>query len=165
MQSPLMPEFFALLGIDVFLAISLVTCLLDRRFPKAVPYIYQVAALFGFAHLLVSKEFIVVFGDYMRFWYSFIYLIIALGNVISVNIYLAFQKGLLKLARFFLGIVTFPIVLASIFFVLDYANGMTPPVLLFPQLPLDIISFVLVAIAMFLGIAILLSLRPRSVRR
>jgi len=160
-----MPEFFALLGIDVFLAISLVTCLLDRRFPKAVPYIYQVAALFGFAHLLVSREFIVVFGDYMRFWYSLIYLAIALGNVISVNVYLAIQKGLLKLAQFFLGIVTFPIILVSAFFVLDYANSMAPSVLLFPRLPLDTISLVLVACGVFLGISIAVSLRSKSKKK
>jgi hypothetical protein len=160
-----MPEFFALLGTDVFLAISLVTCLLDSRFPKAIPYIYQVAALFGFAHLLVSKDFITVFGDYMRFWYSLIYLTVALGNVISVNVYLAFQKGLLKLSRFFLGIVTFPIVLVSVFFVLDYANSTAPSALLLPRLPLDTISIVLVASAGFLGIGIVASLRSKKEKK
>lgn len=165
MQSSLMPEFFALLGIDVFLAISLVSCLLDRRFPKAIPYIYQAAALFGFAHLLVSKEFITIFGDYMRFWYSFIYLVVALGNVVAVNVYFAFQKELWKLARFFLGIVTFPIVLVSIFFVLDYADSGAPSALLFPRLPLETISLVLVASAVFLGIGIAASLRPKNQKK
>jgi hypothetical protein len=160
-----MPEFFALLGIDVFLAISLVSCLLDRRFPKAIPYIYQAAALFGFAHLLVSKEFITIFGDYMRFWYSFIYLVVALGNVVAVNVYFAFQKELWKLARFFLGIVTFPIVLVSIFFVLDYADSGAPSALLFPRLPLETISLVLVASAVFLGIGIAASLRPKNQKK
>lgn len=160
-----MPEFFALLGIDVFLAISLITCLLEKRFPKVVPYIYQFAALFGFAQLLVSKEFMVVFGDYMRFWYSLIYLVIALGNIIAVNVYLAIQKGLLKLAQFFLGTITFPITLVSIFFVLDYANSMAPSVLLFPRLPLDTISLVLVACGVFLGISIAVSLRSKSKKK
>jgi hypothetical protein len=160
-----MPEFFALLGIDVFLAISLATCLLDRRFPKAVPYIYQAAALFGFAHLLVSKEFITVFGDYMRFWYSLIYLVIALGNVIAVNIYFAFQKELWRLARLFLGIVTFPIVLVSILFVLDYANSLTPSTLLFPHLPLSTIFLVFVASTIFLGTGIAVSLRPKNQKK
>jgi len=160
-----MPEFFALLGIDVFLAISLVSCLLDSRFPKAIPYIYQAAALFGFAHLLVSKEFITIFGDYMRFWYSFIYLVVALGNVIAVNVYFAFQKELWRLARFFLGIVTFPIVLISVLFVLDYANSMTPSALLFPRLPLETISLVLVASAVFLGIGIVASFRLKNKKR
>jgi len=160
-----MPEFFALLGIDVFLAISLITCLLDRRFPKAIPYIYQVAALAGFAHLLVSKEFITVFGDYMRFWYSLVYLVIALGNIIAVNVYLAVQKGLWRLARVFLGIVTFPIVLVSIFFVLDCANSMTPSALLFPRLPLDTIFLILLVCAVFLGIVIFASLRQKKEKK
>jgi len=157
-----MPEFFALLGIDVFLAISLITCLLDRRFPKAIPYIYQVAALAGFAHLLVSKEFITVFGDYMRFWYSLVYLVIALGNIIAVNVYIAVQKGLWRLARVFLGIVTFPIVLVSIFFVLDCANSMTPSPLLFPRLPLGIVSIIVLVCVALVGIVIFASFRPKK---
>jgi len=157
-----MPEFFVLLGIDVFLVISLITCLLDKRFPKAIPYIYQVAAIFGFAHLLVSREFIAIFGDYMRFWYSLIYLVVALGNVIAVNAHLALQSGLWRLARLFLGIVTFPIVLFSTLFVLDYANSMAPSVLLFPQLPLDTTFLVLVVCAIFFGIGIFASLRSKN---
>jgi uncharacterized membrane protein len=160
-----MPEFFALLGVDVFLAISLVTCLLERRFPKAIPYVYQAAALFGFAHLLISREFITLFGDYMRFWYSLIYLIVALGNVASINVYLAFQKELWRLARVFLGIFTFPIILLSVFFILDYASSMTPSALLFPRLPLDTISFVLVSCAVFFGIGIAASLRPKNEKK
>jgi len=160
-----MPEFFALLGIDVFLAISLVTCLLDKRFPKAIPYIYQVAALAGFAHLLVSKEFIPLFGDYMRFWYCLIYLVIALGNVVAVNVYLAVQKGMWRLARVFLSIVTFPVVLMSIFFVLDCANSMVPSALLFPRLPLDTIFLILVVCVVFFGIVIFASLRPKNEKK
>lgn len=162
MQSSLMPEFFTLLGIYVFLAISLITCLLDRHFPKAIPYIYQAAALFGFAHLLVSKEFMTIFGDYMRFWYSLLYLVIALSNVIAVNVYFAFQKELWRLTRFFLAIVTLPTVLVSSFFVLDYANSMASPAFLFPRLPLETISLVLVASAVFLGIGIVVSLRLKN---
>jgi len=157
-----MPEFFALLGIDVFLAISLITCLLDRRFPKAIPYIYQVAALAGFAHLFISKEFMTLFGDYMRFWYCLIYLVIALGNVIAVNVYLAFQKGMWRLARGFLGVITFPVVLVSVFFVLDYANSVTSSVFLFPRLPLDTIFLVLLVCAVFLGIGVFASLRQKT---
>lgn len=157
-----MPEFFAILGIDVFLAISLITCLLDKRFPKATPYIYQVAAIFGFVHLLISKEFIAIFGDYMRFWYSLIYLVVALGNVVAVNAYLAFQKELWKLARFFLAIVTFPVVLVSTFFILDYASSMTLSPLIPARLPLDAIALAFVLSAVFIGVGIIASLRPKN---
>lgn len=162
MQFSLLPEFFALLGICVFLAISLITCFLDRRFPKAIPYIYQVAALFGFAYLLVSKGFITVLGDYTRFWCSLIYFVIALSNVIAVNVYFAFQKELWRLSHFFLGIVTLPMVLVSSFFVLDYANSMASSAFLFPRLSLETISLVLVASVVFLGIGIVVSLRLKN---
>ncbi|TET19556.1 hypothetical protein E3J74_06685 [Candidatus Bathyarchaeota archaeon] len=56
MSSPLLPEFFALLATDLFLMLSLLTCLLDDRLPKAIPYIYQIAALMGYGHLLISRD-------------------------------------------------------------------------------------------------------------
>jgi hypothetical protein len=34
----LQPEFFALLGIDLFLLLSLLSCLFDQMFPKAAGY-------------------------------------------------------------------------------------------------------------------------------
>jgi hypothetical protein len=86
---PLMPEFFLLLAIDIFLAVSLLTCLLDKHFPTALSYIYQLAALIGFGNLLVSREFLQIFDEYMRFWYSIIYLAIGLPNVAAVNLYLS----------------------------------------------------------------------------
>jgi hypothetical protein len=117
----ILPEFFALLGIDVFLMLSLLTCLLEERFPKAVPYIFQIAALIGFGHLLVSREFLALFGEDMRFWYSFFYLLIALGNIIAINLYLAVEKKLWALAKVWSGVVTFPIIVVSVFFVSNYS--------------------------------------------
>jgi hypothetical protein len=68
MSFALLPEFFVFLGVDVFVAMSLLTCLLDDYFPKTLPYVFQAAAIGGYAHLLISREFLVVFGDPMRFW-------------------------------------------------------------------------------------------------
>lgn len=157
-SSPLMPEFFALLGIDVFLAISLLTCLLDKHFPGATSYIYQAAALAGFGHLLVSREFMPIFGDYMRFWYCFIYLIVALANVVVVNVYLATLKKLWNLAKIFFGAITFPTFLVSTFFVYGYANGMMS-LPLFPQIPMGFLYVALSVCAIVLGIGIFVSLK------
>lgn len=165
MPSPLLPEFFALLGIDVFLAVSLLTCLLDQHFPRAVPYIYQIAALIGFGHLLVSKEFMYTFGEYLRFWYCFTYLAVAAANVIAVNVYLATPKGLWTLAKVFSGAVTFPTILVSTFFVSGYINGTAPPLPLFPNIPLGSTYAAVVACAIVIGIGIFLSTRPRIVRK
>jgi len=117
----ILPEFFALLSIDVFLLLSLLTCLLEERFPKALPYIYQIAALIGFGHLLVSREFFALFGEDLRFWYNFFYLLVALGNIIAVNLYLAVEKKMWALAKAWSGAVTFPITLISAFFVSNYS--------------------------------------------
>jgi hypothetical protein len=134
MPSPLQPEFFALLGIDLFLAISLLTCLLDRHFPWQLPYIYQLAALAGFGQLLVSREFITFFGEYMRFWYSLLYLIVALANIIAVNIYLGIMKKLLNYAKVFMVAVTFPTLLLAVFFLSNYAEVATHPLIMTPQM-------------------------------
>jgi len=134
MPSPLQPEFFALLGIDLFLAISLLTCLLDRHFPWQLPYVYQLAALAGFGQLLVSKEFLTFFGEYMRFWYSLLYLIVALANIIAVNAYLGIMKKLMNYAKVFLFTVTFPALSLAAFFLSNYAEIAVHPLLMTPQM-------------------------------
>jgi len=160
-SSPLLPEFFALLGIDVFLAISLLTCLLDKHFPSAIPYVYQLAALAGFGHLLVSKGFLTVFGVEMRFWYSIVYLLVAVANVIAVNVYIAVVKKMSNLALTFSGTVSFPTILLAVFFVSSYSNGMVLPLPLLPLIPIEIVYVALVLGAAVLGVGIVASLKPR----
>lgn len=153
-DAAILPEFFALIGVDSFLLLSLLTCLLDQRFPKAVPYIYQIAALFGFGHLLVSREFLSLFGEYMRFWYNFFYLLVALANIVAINLYLAVERRSWELAKAWSGAVTFPTVLITVFFVCNYSyvQGVG-----FPTLILQV-GFVILAIVM--GVSISLFLRP-----
>jgi len=133
MPSPLQPEFFALLGIDLFLAISLLTCLLDRHFPWQLPYLYQFAALAGFGQLLVSKGFIEFFGEYTRFWYSLLYLIVALANIVAVNLYLGIVKKLLNYAGVFMFTVTFPALSLAVFFLSNYAEFAVHPLIMASQ--------------------------------
>jgi len=134
MPPPLQPEFFALLGVNLFLAMSLLTCLLDRHFPWHLPYLYQLAALAGFGQLLVSREFMEFFGDYTRFWYSLLYLIVALANIIAVNAYLGVIKKLLKYARVFAITVTLPALTIAVFFLSNYAEVATHPLVMVPQM-------------------------------
>jgi len=160
----ILPEFFALLSIDVFLLLSLLTCLLEERFPKAVPYIYQIAALIGFGHLLVSREFLSLFGEYMRFWYNFFYLLVALGNIVAINLYLAVEKKMWALAKAWSGVVTFPITVISVFFVSNYSylQGAEFPTLIL-QLGLVIATIVMgVSISIFLSPDLLNKLRSKK---
>lgn len=159
-STPLLPEFFALLGIDVFLAMSLLTCLLDKHFPSAIPYVYQLAALVGFGHLLVSRGFMAVFGIDMRFWYCIVYLLVAVANVIAANVYIAVIKRIRILALTLSGTVSFPTILLSFFFVSSYSNGMALSLPLLPLIPLQVVYVVLVLGAAVLGVGIVVSLKP-----
>ena len=155
----LLPEFFALLSIDIFLLLSLLTCLLEERFPKAMPYIYQIAALIGFGQLLVSREFLTIFGEYMRFWYNFFYLLVALGNIIAINLYLAVERKSWILAKAWSGAVTFPLILISIFFVSNYSY------LQGPEFPILILQTGLVISAIVMGVGISLFLSPELLNK
>lgn len=154
MAPTLLPEFFALLGIDLFLLLSLLTCLLDERFPRAIPYIFQVAALIGFGHILVSREFLAVFDEYMRFWYNFFYLVIALGNVVAVNVYFAAAQKMWTIAKAWAGIVTFPTIVISVFFVSNY--GYIASV----EFPMLLLQVGLVISAIVMGVSITFFLSP-----
>jgi hypothetical protein len=116
---------------------------LENKFPKAVPYIYQMAAIMGFGHLLVSKLFFEVFDTDMRFWYNFFYLTVGLANIIAINVYLAISEKTWTLARAWSAAVTFPTVFVSIFFVYNYGYLQGAA---FPLLTMDV--------ALLLGIAI-----------
>ena len=134
MASPLQPEFFVLMGVDLFLAIGLIVCLLDKHFPWQLPYLYQLAALAGFGQLLVSREFLMLFDEYMRFWYSILYLGVALANSIAVNVYLGVMKKLLNYAKVLLFTITFPTLTLSAFFISNYAGLATHPLVMAPQI-------------------------------
>jgi hypothetical protein len=160
----LQPEFFALLGINVFLAVSLLTCLLDQYFPKTISYMYQLAALAGFGQLLISKEFLGTFGEYMRFLYCFTYFIITISNVIALNVYLAFFKKLRLISRAFLGSVTVPAILISVFFIYSYASVSSHPLVSAPAIPLESVFFVILAFDMaVLGVSVYVFFKPKWV--
>lgn len=153
MASPLQPEFFLLVGVNLFLAISLLTCLLDRHLPWQLSYLYQLAALTGFGQLLVSREFLLIFGEYMRFWYAILYLIVALANIVAVNAYLGVIKKLLTHAKIFMFGVTFPAMSMTAFFVASYAELASHPLIIVPQISweatfMGIVSFDIVVVGL-----------------
>jgi len=162
MAPPLQPEFFALVGINIFLAISLLTCLLDRHLPWQLPYMYQLAALAGFGQLLVSREFMPTFGEYMRFWYSFLYLIVALANIVAVNIYIGFVKKLLNYAKIFVFAVTIPTISATAFFMASYSQIAIHPLLIVPTATWETTFIAIVAFDTFvIGLGTYIFFKPK----
>lgn len=144
-----------MLSSDLFLLLSLLTCLLEERFPKPLPYVYQMAAIMGFGHLLTSRMFLTVFDEYMRFWYNLFYLAVALANIVAINLYLAVSKKKWTLAKIWSSAVTFPTVFISILFVYyySYLQEATFPVLM--------LHLVLVLSVVTLGISVSVLLSPK----
>jgi phage shock protein PspC (stress-responsive transcriptional regulator) len=162
MPPPMQPEFFLLLGVDLFLATSLLTCLLDRHFPWQLPYLYQLAALIGFGQLFVSREFLSTFDDYMRFWYSTLYLIVALASMVGINAYLGIVKKLLNYAKVVLFTVTFPALTISAFFITSYAQVAIHPLAIVPQVSWEATFIGMVAFDTFVvGIGTYVFFKPK----
>ena len=60
------------------------------------------------------------------------YLLVALVNIVAVNLYLGVIKKLVTHAKAFLLSVSFPSFAVVTFFLVSYASGMTHPVAVFP---------------------------------
>jgi len=122
-------------------------------FRRTVPYLYEAAAIFGYVNLLMSREFLLTFGEYMRFSYCFLYLALALANVVGINVYLLVSKKELGLAKVFASLVTFPTILISAFFFSIYKGDMS-----------HVLTAVLLSSAMVLGVGIAFLISPEKVK-
>ncbi len=89
----------------------------------------------------------------MRFWYNFFYLMVALANIVAINVYFAVIKRNWTLAKVWSGAVTFPAVFISIFFVSNYSfiAGSAFPLLLLQ------IGLVIAVVVMGVSVSIFLS--------
>jgi len=120
----LLPEFFLFLGIDFFVALALLCCIMDY-FRRSVAYLFEAAAVIGYVNLLMSQQFLSFFSEYMRFAYCFLYLTLALASVIGINFYLVIFKKALSTAKLFAGAITLPTVLISAFFFSLYGKDVS----------------------------------------
>ena len=124
----LLPEFFVVLGISIFLAMSLLTALLDDELPSKVQYLFQGAALAGLGQLFISRGYVDsgVFtkdpADPTRFWISVVYLSSAIFTVLGLNAYLGIVRRKMALATTFAGTVTVPIMMVSAFFINSFLS-------------------------------------------
>ena len=121
----LVPEFFTLLGIEIFLSISVLSGLLDRQLPSRLQYIFQGLGGLGFAQLLVSVG--MLSGPpatyQIRFWGSIVYLGFALSCVVGTNIYLFVGRRGATVASAFSGAVTVPFLMVSTLFISSFLGS------------------------------------------
>ena len=148
----LLPEFFLFLGVDFFVALALLTCIMDY-FRRSVAYLFEAAAVLGYVNLLMSREFLDIFGEYMRFAYCFLYLALALASIVGVNVYLIVARKSWSTAKVFAGVITFPTVLISAFFFSIYGKDVTYT-----------LTATLLSSALVLGTAVAFLVNPDKVR-
>jgi hypothetical protein len=75
-----------------------------------------------------------LFGEYMRFWYGFLYLIVALANIVAINVYLGVMKKLVNYAKAFMLTITFPALSLAVFFLANYGQVAVHPLVMVPQI-------------------------------
>jgi len=121
----LVPEFFTLLGIEIFLAISVLSGLLDRQLPSRLQYIFQGLGGLGLAQLLVSIGMISGPAStyQIRFWVSLAYLGFALSCVVGTNVYLFVKGRGATVASAFSSAVTVPFIMVSALFISSFLGS------------------------------------------
>jgi len=112
----LVPEFFVFLGIVIFLAMSLLSALLDDDVPSHLQYFFQIAAIVGLGELLMSQGLV----NLTRFWVGIVYLVSALSSVVGLNIYLWVPRRRMDMASTFSETVTVPILMISAVFIYSF---------------------------------------------
>ena len=133
----LLPEFFMLLGIAIFLSMSLLSARLEDDMPSLLQYLFQGAAIVGLGLLFMSRGFVNagILGrdpaNMTRFWLSIVYLGSAVSGVIGLNVYLGSVRRKIALASTFSGTVTVPVFMISALFVSSFLGsggdvGLTP---------------------------------------
>jgi len=111
---------------------------------------------------MVSRSFMGIFDDYMRFWYSLSFLVVALVNIIAINAYLGFMKKLIGYAKTFLFVVTVPALAIATFFVSTYAQIAIHPIIIGPALTWEGTFVVLVAFdTLVVGIGAYVFFKPK----
>jgi hypothetical protein len=145
----LLPEFFTLLGIEIFVAMSLVSVLLDRDIPSSVQWLFQGAAGLGLGQLVVTEGFgtsSVI--DASRFWISIFYLTLSVCSAAGLNVYLAAVRRKTAIASVFSGTITTPTMSVSVLFVSSYLSGvdvsftpLTIVILIVPPLLVGLLAY------------------------
>lgn len=157
------PELLLLISIDIFLVLSLVTCLFDNYFPTSLPYLLQILSLAGFGQLCTSKAFMTIFTRNGRFWFSLFFLVSSLACVVATNLYLLLVKRRRDIGIAYLGGVTMPVSYFTLFFISIYLNEASLPINMFPTMPLGMGLVFLSISTGFLCLGIVVSMRPKFI--
>jgi hypothetical protein len=156
MQPFFPPQFFILLGIDIFLGGSILTVIFDEHFPTGLPYIMDVGSLVGFLQLVMIPQYLTGYPTVMQFYYSSAYAIIAVLAVLGSNLYLLFVRGRTMLAGVFAIAATLPSALAVIYFISAYVSGVAVSLPTLPFLGWAVVWCAFIGASAILAIAMVI---------
>jgi hypothetical protein len=121
------PELLILYALDMFLVLSIITCLFDSHFPLAVPYFFQLMSIAGTGHMWVSRVFDNMFTVESRFWYSAFYMGAFIASSFAVSAYLFLAKRSTAKGLMFLGGYTFPSTVFGAYIITVFKNELPIP--------------------------------------
>jgi hypothetical protein len=154
LAAPLLPEFLGVLGIDIFLVLSILTCLFD--FPVFLQYAYHISAFVGFGQLWIGYVF--AFSEETRFLICVAYLVIGLANIVFINGYVGFRDKKILWTTSFLCSVTIPSTLISFSAISWYVNKVVISLPWLPLVPPEAIAAILLLCAIILAISVIISM-------
>ena len=131
------PEFLILLGVDIFLGGSILTVLLDKHFPTALPYLLDAAAMIGFGELLTGPTTITNVAPQLQFYYSFVYAMISVMTLFALNLYLLFMRKRPYESAMLGVFATVPSALGILYFTSAFVNGLSLSLPLVPVIPIE----------------------------
>jgi hypothetical protein len=160
------PELLILYALDMFLVLSIVTCLFDSHFPVAVPYFFQLLAIAGTGHMYLSRVFEEMFTVESRFWYSIFYLGAYLASSFAVSAYLFLIKRSAAKGLMFFGGCTFPSTVFGGYIISVFKNELPIPWFLSSDFASGWMSILLLFsfMLLFAGVAMFFDPDQRSLR-
>ena len=160
------PELLILYALDMFLVLSIVTCLFDSHFPVAVPYFFQLLAIAGTGHMYLSRVFEGMFTVESRFWYSIFYLGAYLASSFAVSAYLFLVKRSSSKGLMFFGGCTFPSTVFGGYIISVFKNELPIPWFLSSDFAAGWMSILLLFsfMLLFAGMAMFFDPDQRSLR-
>jgi hypothetical protein len=163
MMPPFPPQFFILLGIDVFLGGSVATVIFDEDFPTGFPYILDFAALVGFIQLMTTPQYLTGFPEQEQFYYCVAYAIIADLAVMGSNLYVALVRKKWIVGGALAVAATIPAGIATPYFMSAFVEGVSVPLPTIPLLPWPVVWGAFFAASALIAMAtVAVSLRKRQ---
>jgi len=153
LSAPLLPEFLGILGIDIFLILSILTCIFD--FPVFLQYVYHISAFVGFGQLWINGVF--AFSEETRFLICLAYLVIGLANIVFVNGYVGSRDRKILWTTALLCCVTIPTIIISFSAVSWYVNKVAISLPWLPLIPTEALAAILLVCGIVLAISLILS--------